>query len=130
MSWDYAELSKMAKENGGPEKLMEILVNSGKKKMIPWIGVAFAGGFALCASGQKIIKFFTKNDGQSDISVEVAKQDLIHGIKDYDAAQAAVDDIPACDCCGSSMTKFDEMEWYTCPHCDNRVRKNADESLT
>lgn len=42
MAWDYAELSKMAKANGGPEKLMDVLINSGKKEMFPWLGVAVA----------------------------------------------------------------------------------------
>jgi hypothetical protein len=34
MAWDYAELSKMAKANGGPEKLMDILINSGKRVLL------------------------------------------------------------------------------------------------
>ena len=32
MAWDYAELSKMAKENGVPEKFVDLLINSGKRK--------------------------------------------------------------------------------------------------
>jgi len=40
MSWSYAELSKLAKENGGPEKLVDLLVNSGKKKTLLVLGVA------------------------------------------------------------------------------------------
>ncbi len=31
MAWGYAELSKMAKANGGPEKLVDLLINSGKR---------------------------------------------------------------------------------------------------
>lgn len=41
MKWNYAELSKMAKSAGGPEVLAEVLIQSGKNKMIPW--VIFAG---------------------------------------------------------------------------------------
>lgn len=46
MVWDYAELSKMAKENGGPEKFVDFHINSGKRKMFPWIGAAAAAGAA------------------------------------------------------------------------------------
>ena len=44
MAWDYAELSKLAKANGGPEKLVDSLINSGKTKMFTWIGAAALGG--------------------------------------------------------------------------------------
>lgn len=47
MAWDYAELSKMAKANGGPEKLMDVLINSGKRKMFPWLGVQSQLGLQL-----------------------------------------------------------------------------------
>ncbi len=48
MSWDYAELSKAAKDAGGPEKLMDMLVDSGKdighKDMLPVVGIALGVG--------------------------------------------------------------------------------------
>lgn len=95
MAWDYAELSKMAKNNGGPEKLVEILVRSGEKKVLRWVGVAFAGGFAggiaLTFGVQKIINYFAQQKDISATDVESAKRELIQGIKDYDAAQAAIE---------------------------------------
>ena len=91
MSWDYAELSKLAKKNGGPEKLVELLVKSGEQKVLPWVGVALAGGIALTIGVRKIIEYFSQKIAISDVEVELAKKELIQGIKDYDAAQATTD---------------------------------------
>lgn len=87
MSWNYAELSKLARANGGPEKLVDLLVNSGKKKMIPIVGAAVLGGVALTLGVQKLIAHFSKLKDVSDKLVEDAKQEIIQGIKEYDAEQ-------------------------------------------
>lgn len=92
MPWNYAELSKMAKENGGPEKFVEILINSGKKQMIPWLGVAMAVGVASTLGIQKVVKYFSKKKAMSDEAVEAVKQELIQGIKEYDAAQETIEE--------------------------------------
>lgn len=86
MKWNYAELSKLAKENGGPEKLVELLIESGKKSVYPWIGVAFAGGVALTVVAQDAIKYLKEKRQTSPLAVEEAKQELIQGIKEYDAS--------------------------------------------
>ena len=43
-NWNYAELSKVAKAVGGPEKYVELLEkaskDAGKMEMAPWMGVA------------------------------------------------------------------------------------------
>lgn len=90
MKWDYAELSKLAKANGGPEKLIELLVKSGEKKILPWVGFAFAGGVVATVVVQEIIEYFSHKDISSD-EVESAKKELIKGIKEYDATQAAIE---------------------------------------
>ena len=59
MAWDYAELLKMAKANGGPEKLVDLLINSGKRKMFPWLGVAAAVGVATTVAVQKVFKYLS-----------------------------------------------------------------------
>lgn len=87
MSWNYAELSKLAKENGGPEEFVEILISSGKKQMIPWLGVALAVGVASTLGIQKIVKYFSQKKAMSD----EAKQELIQGIKDYDSAKETIE---------------------------------------
>ena len=87
MSWNYAELSKLAKKAGGPEKLVNILIDSGKNKMKPWMIVAALGGSAFTLIVQKIIKYFRNKKKISDAEVEAAKKELIQGIKDYNAEQ-------------------------------------------
>lgn len=91
MAWNYAELSKMAKECGGPEKLVELLVKSGEKKIYPWVGVAFTGGIALTVGVRKIIDYLAQEKVISTAEVESAKKELIQGIKNYDATQAATE---------------------------------------
>ena len=45
--WDYAELSKAAKESGGPEKYIEFLEESnrqkGREEMLPWMWITALG---------------------------------------------------------------------------------------
>ena len=37
MEWDYAMLSKSAKELGGPEMFKDALISSGKNQMVPTV---------------------------------------------------------------------------------------------
>lgn len=90
MAWNYAELSKMAKANGGPEKLVDLLITSGKRKMIPWIGVAFGAGVATAVAAYRTYKYLSDKKAESDTEMELAKQELIQGIKNYDATHAEV----------------------------------------
>ena len=85
MTWNYAELSKMAKGLGGPEALTEFLVQSGRKEMAPWMVLT---GLVCAGAGAGIIKlvdFFKSKRRESDEAVEAAKQELIRGINQYDA---------------------------------------------
>jgi hypothetical protein len=91
MAWNYAELSKMAKDSGGPEKLVELLVKSGEKKMLPWVGAAFAGGITLTVGVQKTMDYLVQKKAISTAEVESAKKELIQGIKKYDATKAATE---------------------------------------
>lgn len=64
MAWDYAELSKAAKEAGGPEKLMDLLIESGKdsghKEMLPVVAIALGIGALGYAGISKLVKFFKR----------------------------------------------------------------------
>lgn len=91
MGWSYAELSKLAKVNGGPEKLVELLVKSGQKKTYPWIEVAFIGGIAATVGVQELIEYFSKKKVISSAEVELAKKEIIQGIKDHDSAQNPIE---------------------------------------
>lgn len=92
MAWDYAELSKMAKANGGPEKYVEVLVNSGKKHMLPWMGAATVGGVVVTLGIQKAIKYLRDKKEKSDAEFEAAKIELIKGINAYDQAHLYAED--------------------------------------
>lgn len=81
-TWDYANLSKLAKANGGPEELVDKLVNSGKLQMLPWIGIAFGCGIVVT----KLVQHFKRLKAKSATELESAKQEVIQGIKDYDTA--------------------------------------------
>lgn len=92
--WDYAELSHMAKLNGGPENLVKTLINSGKLKMLPWVGVAFVGGIV----ADKGVSHLREKKKQHDEKVEAAKQELIRGINEYDAAHSGEQSEEIQDC--------------------------------
>lgn len=97
MGWSYAELSKLAKANGGPEKLVELLIKSGEKKALPRIGVAFVGGIAVTIGVQEIIKYLSHQKDVSSPEVESVKKEIIQGIKDYDATQADIENKTSLD---------------------------------
>lgn len=87
--WNYANLSKMAKTVGGPERLVEIIYDSGVKagkagkyKAFILLPIAFFAGLGI----RNIIEYFRNKRVASEAELETAKQELIQGIKDYDAA--------------------------------------------
>lgn len=85
MSWNYAELSKVAKAAGGPEALTELLIQSGKNQMVPWVAFfSFVGvGTGICAV--KIFEFIRNYKKISEQDIERAKQEIIQGINEHDA---------------------------------------------
>lgn len=92
MSWNYAELSKMAKANGGPEALVDTLVQSGvsqgKESMYPAVVAALFVGAAAWEGGKWIWKKIYSLAGQNPSEEEIkrAKEELIQGINDYNEA--------------------------------------------
>ncbi len=88
-NWDYAELSKVAKAAGGPEKYVDMLEkvskDAGKIEMAPWIGVAAIGASLLTAATIKVVDYFKSKKKNNEAEIEKAKEEIIKGIKEYDA---------------------------------------------
>ncbi len=88
-NWDYAELSKVAKAAGGPEKYVELLEkaskDAGKMEMAPWSGVAAIGASLLTAATIKVVDYFKSKKKNNEAEIEKAKEEIIKGIKEYDA---------------------------------------------
>ena len=89
-NWDYAELSKAAKAAGGPEKYVDMLEqaskDAGKMEMLPWLGVAAAEASLLTAATIKVVDYFRSKKKKNEAEIAKAKEEIINGIKDYDAA--------------------------------------------
>ena len=90
MTWDYAELSKAAKAFGGPEKLVEHIVDvskrAGRFEMIPAVGGALVVGSAVGFAVTKIITYFQAKKNATYAELEDTKAEIIDGIKAYDAS--------------------------------------------
>lgn len=87
--WDYTELSKNAKDFGGPEKFVEFIENSSRQKgrgdMLPWIGVTALGTSLLTLDVIKIRSIIKAQKSKNDEQIETIKEELIEGIKEYEA---------------------------------------------
>lgn len=88
-NWNYAELSKAAKAVGGPEKYVEMLElkskAAGKTEMLPWIGTAAVGASLVTVAAVKVIDYFKSKKKKNEIEIAKAKEEIITGIKEYDA---------------------------------------------
>lgn len=97
-NWDYAELSKAAKVAGGPEKYVEMLErasrDAGKMEMLPWVGVAAVGASLLTVAAVNVVDFFKSKKRQNQEDIEAAKQEIIAGIKAYDAEHESIEENP------------------------------------
>ena len=97
-NWDYAELSKAAKAAGGPEKYVEMLEcasrDAGKMEMLPWVGVAAVGASLLTVAAVKVVDYFKSKKRQNQEDIEAAKQEIISGIKAYDAEHESIEENP------------------------------------
>ena len=91
--WNYATLSKAAKESGGPEKLVEQIYKAGKNNMKPWLGVAAVAGSVVTILGQNIYSKAKEKKKKKEEELETAKAELIRGIKEYDMQQAEKNDV-------------------------------------
>ena len=101
MSWDYAELSKVAKKVGGPEALVDVLVSSGKREghmeMVPYVFIASILGCAIYTGMTYARDFLMDRKRAYQETTDAAKRELVEGIREFDA-----------NCSGSDVD--DDME--------------------
>lgn len=85
--WNYAELSKAAKEAGGPEKYIKFLeaINrqKGRSEMAPWIGVTALGASLLTIGTVKIFNIIKSRKITKENDFEAAKLELTENINKY-----------------------------------------------
>ena len=76
-------------EAEGPEKYVELLEkaskDAGKMEMAPWIGVAAIGASLLTAATIKVVDYFKSKKKNNADEIEMAKEEIVKGIKEYDA---------------------------------------------
>lgn len=90
MSWDYAELSKLASQNGGPEELLEKIklesVREGQLSMLPYVlATLVAGTVAGAVAGAVGNHLYEGKAKKRREEVDEAEKELIQGIQAYDA---------------------------------------------
>ena len=94
--WNYSDLSRLAKMNGGPEMLISKIkagsfqsgLVAGRKESRPWvvISVLIAGGVLVYEEGSKLVKV-VKSKISNNVVVEeaaAAEEILIKEIKEAD----------------------------------------------
>ena len=82
MSWDYAELSHMAKEAGGPDLLLSTLESAARSQgRIEGAGIGALVAGAVLTGGALIYSQYTKRKQRA----ADAKTALVTGINEYDA---------------------------------------------
>lgn len=62
------------------------VIDAGKMEMLPWVGVAAVGASLLTAGAIKVIDYFKTRKAINQQEIEMTKQEIIDGIKEYDAS--------------------------------------------
>ena len=99
MSWDYAELAKAAKSAGGPEKLLDLIKESGKylgriegrASMVPWIVGAILVTAGITYGATKLIDLHRAKMAAVQLATEEAKKELICKLIEHDAMHTGDD---------------------------------------
>ena len=70
MEWDYAMLSKSAKELGGPEMFKDALISSGKKQMVPTVIVCSVLSALAVVAGVKVVDYYKEKKQKETAATE------------------------------------------------------------
>lgn len=102
--WNYSDVSRLAKMNGGPEMLLSKIkagsfqsgLAAGRKESLPWIAISalIAGGVLVYEEGPKLVKAVKNKINNKAVveEAEVAEEILIKEIKEAGAADEASND--------------------------------------
>lgn len=97
--WNYSDLSKLAKMNGGPEMLISKIkagsfqngLATGRKESLPWIIVAavITGGVLAYEEGPKIVKAVKSRINKKAVVEEAAAAEeiLLKEIREADGTE-------------------------------------------
>lgn len=111
MVWCYAELSRMAKTSGGPDKLLtglfeegfrhgrRLVAKSDTKKAITWTISGIIAGGVLVAVAPKAKKFFSSKKATVNTKAGLVKRQLIQKNEVCDVSQitASCNDVVGAD---------------------------------
>jgi hypothetical protein len=100
MSWDYSDMSKAAKAAGGPEAFVNMLEEESRKlgrseghsDMVPVVIAASAIAIGIERGIVALVNHFRKKRLESERAVEEAKEEIVNGIKEYDASHSNEDE--------------------------------------
>ena len=96
-SWDYSDLSKLAKAYGGPEKLVNRLaeegMKAGRQQMVPVIVGGIIVSSVAAAGITKLVEYLKNEKKKSSQALEEAKEELVQEIKEYDASHPDDEDL-------------------------------------
>jgi hypothetical protein len=102
--WNYSDLSRLAKMNGGPEMLISKIkagsfqsgLAAGRKESLPWIVISalIAGGVLVYEEGPKLVKAVKNKISNKAVveEAEAAEEILIKEIKEAEEADEGSND--------------------------------------
>jgi len=95
-NWDYAELSKMAKVNGGPEQYIGMIKDGANKAglekgVVIGVGIGACVAFGAMTGGKKLRNYISKRKKEK-LELENLENDLVSELVIIDEANSEEND--------------------------------------